>query len=149
MKKTISWILVIYIAFVFIQSLFFKFAGSVETEIIFSTIGEWMNGISLLAPIAPLFDQYGGLAIGSAELIACILLFIPATRTYGALLALMVMTGAIFFHLFTPLGVDRAVDYQGNTDGGILFYMACGVWLSSLILLVMAYIDKQRQNRFV
>lgn len=149
MKKIISWVLVAYIAFVFIQSLFFKFAGSVETEIIFSTIGEWMQGIALLAPIAPLFDQYGGLAVGSAELFACVLLFMPATRTYGALLALMVMSGAIFFHLFTPLGVDRAVDYQGNTDGGILFFMACGVWFSSLILLVMAYIDKQGQDRTV
>jgi|TARA_B110000879_G_C10815614_1_gene372067 hypothetical protein len=53
----------------------------------------------------------------------------------------MVMSGAIFFHLFTPLGVVRVVDAAGNTDGGVLFFMACGVWLGSVVLL---YIDRQK-----
>ena len=53
----------------------------------------------------------------------------------------MVMSGAIFFHLFTPLGVVRVVDAAGNTDGGVLFLMACGVWLGSVVLL---YIDRQK-----
>ena len=44
-KTILPWVLVIYIAFVFIQSLFFKFAGSQETVIIFNTIGDWMAGI--------------------------------------------------------------------------------------------------------
>ena len=54
---------------------------------------------------------------------------------------MMVMSGAIFFHLFTPLGVVRVVDAAGNTDGGVLFFMACGVWLGSVVLL---YIDRQK-----
>ena len=53
----------------------------------------------------------------------------------------MVMSGAIFFHLFTPLSVVRVVDAAGNTDGGVLFFMACGVWLGSVVLL---YIDRQK-----
>lgn len=138
MKKTISWILALYIMFVFVQSLFFKFAGSIETVIIFDTISDWMEGIETLSSITPLFNEYGGYVVGAAELIASILLLIPASRTLGAMLALMVMTGAIFFHLFTPLGVDRIIDAAGNTDGGVLFYMACGVWVSSLILITMA-----------
>jgi len=137
MKKTISWILALYIVFVFVQSLFFKFAGSIETVIIFDTISAWMESIDSLRFIAPLFNEYGGYVIGAAELIASILLLIPASRTLGALLALMVMSGAIFFHLFTPLGVDRIIDAAGNTDGGVLFYMACGVWVSSLILILI------------
>ena len=137
MKKTISWILALYIVFVFVLSLFFKFAGSIETVIIFDTISDWMAGIDTLSSIAPLFNEYGGYVVGAAELIASILLLIPASRTLGAMLALMVMTGAIFFHLFTPLGVDRIIDAAGNTDGGVLFYMACGVWVSSLILIIM------------
>lgn len=137
MKRRAQWILILYVCFVFIQSLFFKFADSEETVIIFSTIADWMRGIGPLEVIAPLFEQYGGLVIGSTELIACILLVIFATRFWGALLALGVMSGAIFFHLFTPLGVDRIVDAAGNTDGGVLFYMACGVWLSALILALM------------
>ena len=137
MKRRAQWVLVLYICFVFIQSLFFKFTGSEETVIIFSTIADWMRGIGPLEVIAPLFEQYGGIAVGSTELVACILLIIFATRFWGALLALGVMSGAIFFHLFTPLGVNRVVNAAGETDGGVLFYMACGVWVCSLILAFM------------
>ena len=135
MKKYLPWVLALYIAFVFIQSLFFKFAGSEETVIIFNTIGEWMAGIGFLASIADTFAHYGGIGVGSVELVASILVLIPRTRVWGALIGLGVMSGAIFFHLFTPLGVNRVIDAQGHTDGGVLFTMACGVWISCAILL--------------
>jgi len=128
---------VIYICFVFLQSLFFKFAGSEETVIIFATIGAWMSGISFLEPIAGAFTRYGGYAVGAVELVASVLLLIPRTRAWGALIGIVVISGAIFFHLFTPLGVVRVVDAAGNTDGGVLFYMACGVWVSCLMLIVL------------
>tara|TARA_B110000285_G_scaffold86158_1_gene98814 strand:- start:191 stop:406 length:216 start_codon:yes stop_codon:yes gene_type:complete len=64
------------------------------------------------------------------------------TRGWGALAGLMVMSGAIFFHLFTPQGVVRVVDAAGKTDSGVLFIMACGVWLSSVALL---YKDRQKR----
>lgn len=137
MKKIIEWGLPLYIAFVFLQSLFFKFSGSEETVIIFSTIGTWMADIGLPQGFAEGFSRYGGTATGIAELLASILVLIPATRIWGALAGIMVMSGATFFHLFTPLGVVRVVDAAGNTDGGLLFIMACGVWLSSLALLLM------------
>jgi len=137
MKKAISWMLAVYICFVFLQSLFFKFAGSEETEIIFSTIGAWMNTIGFLAPISEVFTLHGGYAIGAVELFASVLLLIPRTRVWGALIGICVISGAIFFHLFTPLGVDRVVDAAGNTDGGVLFYMACGVWVSCFLLILM------------
>ena len=136
-KKVIHWVLSIYIAFVFLQSLFFKFSGSEETEIIFNTIGTWMADIGLPQEFAQGFSQYGGTATGVAELVASLLVLVPATRIWGALAGLMIMSGAIFFHLFTPLGVIRVVDAAGNTDGGLLFFMACGVWLSSAALLFM------------
>lgn len=72
--------------------------------------------------------------VGLVELIASVLLFIPRTRVWGAIIALGTISGAIFFHLFTPLGVVRAVDAAGNTDGGVLFLMACGVWIASAII---------------
>ena len=40
------------------------------------------------------------------------------------------MTGAVSFHLFTPLGIDP------NNDGGGLFVMAVTVWLASIAYLV-------------
>ena len=137
MTKFLPWSLAIFIAFVFLQSLFFKFAGSEETVIIFTTIGDWMAGISFLKPIAGPFEAHGGNVIGSVELVASALVLTPRTRVWGALLGLGVISGAIFFHLFTPLGVVRVVDAAGNTDGGALFYMACGVWLSCAALIYL------------
>jgi hypothetical protein len=115
------FVLSAYIAFVFVQSLFFKFSGSAESIFIFSTLRDW-SGIGL-------FEPFGRWAVGSAELVASILLFIPFTRIYGAGIALGVISGAIFFHLFTPLGVE----IMG--DGGLLFTLACGVWLASALIL--------------
>lgn len=147
MRKILSWVLVVYIAFVFIQSLFFKFSGSNETVIIFNTIADWMLGITVLDAIAEPFRNYGGGLIGGAELIASILLFVPRTRIWGALMAFGIISGAIFFHLFTPLGVDRVIDEVGNTDGGILFFMACGVWVASLMTIYLDRATLRNTNR--
>lgn len=140
-KKGFIYSLIAYVVFVFIQSLFFKFTGSEETDIIFSTIAQWMSGVGL-GFIAPAFESVGGNVIGLIELVASGLLLVPVTRRLGALLGLGVISGAIFFHLFTPLGVNRVVDAAGNTDGGILFFMACGVWISCLLILVLGRADK-------
>jgi hypothetical protein len=51
-------------------------------------------------------------------------------QTLGALIATAVMTGAVSFHLFTPLGIDP------NNDGGGLFAMAVAVWLASIAYLL-------------
>jgi len=110
-----------YIAFVFVQSLFYKFTGSEESIFIFSTLREW-SGIGL-------FEPAGRWIIGAAELVASILLFVPGATVLGAGMAIGIMTGAIFFHLFTPLGVE----IMG--DGGELFALACGVWVSGWVIL--------------
>ncbi len=131
--------LTVYIAFVFIQSLFFKFTDSPETQHIFGTLDAWAAGFGLpglFAPSGP-FSQY---VVGTAELVASTLLLAGlATRKAvlsgaGALLALGVISGAIFFHLFTPLGVE-VVNTDGSGDGGLLFAMACGVWLAAAAIL--------------
>src|ERR1043165_3863713 len=73
MKKIyIVWALSAYIAFVFVQSLFFKFTGSEESIFIFSTLRDW-SGIGL-------FEPAGRWIIGFAELVASILLFVPRRR---------------------------------------------------------------------
>ena len=90
------------------------------------------------AAIGEAFKEHGGITIGLAELVASILLFITATRFYGALLAMGVMSGAIFFHIFTPLGLFPPL--QPCVEGAecpreyALFFMACGVWLCAAFL---------------
>lgn len=122
-KSTILFVLSAYIAFVFVQSLFFKFTGSEESIFIFTTLRDW-SGIGL-------FEPFGRYFIGASELVASILLFIPRVRFVGAGMALGIISGAIVFHLFTPLGVE----IMG--DGGLLFTLACGVWLASAAILLI------------
>ena len=126
-RRYILWALSAYIGFVFVQSLFFKFTGSEESIFIFSTLRAW-SGIAL-------FEPAGRWIIGMCELIASILLFLPRTRIFGAAMAIGIMTGAISFHLFTPLGVEIL------GDGGELFILACGVWISGWIILALSAND--------
>ena len=72
------WLLTIFVAFVFIQSLFFKFTGSPETVYIFQTkLDPWAASLGFPGVFAP-----GGLfsakVVGSAELIASVLLLAGA-----------------------------------------------------------------------
>jgi len=140
MAKTIQRIVLIilplFIAVIFLDSLRFKFTDAPETQTIFNLLDGWAaswGGAGLFAHTG-LFSQY---VIGTAELIASALLlsgFIPTLsrlQILGAALGLAVMTGAISFHLFTPLGIDP------NQDGGGLFAAACVVWLSCGALLVL------------
>ncbi|MBY0503071.1 MAG: hypothetical protein K2X03_04125 [Bryobacteraceae bacterium] len=110
--QTISWLLRSVTAVILVQTLFFKFTGAKESVYIFSTLG---------------LEPWGRIGSGVAELIASILLLIPATAVYGAILALGVISGAIMSHL-TTLGITLpAVD-----DHGELFALAVVVFLCSL-----------------
>lgn len=120
---------------VFLDSLRFKFTNAPETQTIFGKLDDWAatSGAEGLFAQTGLFSQY---VIGSAELVAATLLLaslVPALkrlRVLGALIAVAVMSGAVSFHLFTPLGIDP------NNDGGGLFAMAVVVWISSIAMLI-------------
>jgi len=131
----LPWILAVFIAVIFVQSLFFKFSNSFETQHIFSTIGTWMADIGFPQGLANGFTAYGGYSVGTVELIASALLLIPRSQVIGAVISAGVIAGAIFFHLFTPLGVSVVIDEAGNQDGGQLFALAVAVLLASLAIL--------------
>jgi uncharacterized membrane protein YphA (DoxX/SURF4 family) len=133
------WLLTLFVAFVFIQSLFFKFSGSPETVYIFQTkLDPWAASLGFPGVFAP-GGIFSAKVVGVAELIASLLLLVgaarvPAVQVVGAALGLGVISGAIFFHLFTPLGV-AVVNTDGSSDGGELFILACGVWICCAALL--------------
>jgi uncharacterized membrane protein YphA (DoxX/SURF4 family) len=110
-----QWTLRLVAAVIMLQTLFFKFTAAPESVYIFSTLG---------------LEPWGRIGIGTLELIASILILIPRTTAFGAVLALGVMGGAIFFHL-TKLGIV----VQG--DGGQLFIYALLVFLSSAALVII------------
>ncbi|NVJ99863.1 MAG: DoxX family protein [Alphaproteobacteria bacterium] len=126
-KKHIEWLPALAIVIILGGSLPFKFGGSAETAHIFDVVGQFLG--------LEFFRTTGGYIIGAAELVACILLLIPAMRALGALLTVGIMAGAITFHLFSPLGVTVQWMENGEMqEDGTLFYMAiiaflCGVWL--------------------
>lgn len=135
------WLLTIFVAFVFIQSLFFKFTNSPETIYIFQgKLDPWAASLGFAGVFAPggIFSAH---VVGVFELIASVLVIAGAflatkrwVQVLGAAMGMGVISGAIFFHLFTPLGV-AVVNTDGSTDGGELFMLACGVWISCAILL--------------
>ncbi|RKR02820.1 hypothetical protein [Maricaulis maris] len=136
LSRAVRFGLPLFVSAIFLDSLRYKFTDAPETQVIFGRLDGWAAGWGApgLFDHAGLFSQY---VIGSAELLASTLLligFIPAFRRFqllGSALGLAIMTGAVSFHLFTPLGIDP------NSDGGGLFVAACLVWLSCLTLLVI------------
>jgi hypothetical protein len=139
-RQIVPTVLTLFIVFVFVQSLFFKFTNSPETQYIFGTLDAWGGSLGAPGLFARdgIFSQY---VVGTGELIASVLLIAGLGRRFrllrpiGAGMALGVISGAIFFHLFTPLGVS-VLDADGTRDGGLLFAMACGVWIAAATLLV-------------
>src|SRR5262249_55222038 len=99
-----SWILQLIAAVILFQTLFFKFTGAKESVYIFSTVG---------------MEPWGRIGSGVVELIASIMLVIPATVTVGAIISLVTISGAIFFHL-TKLGIAL----PAVNDRGELFTLA-------------------------
>jgi putative oxidoreductase len=111
----IAWTCRVAAAVILLQTLFFKFTAAPESVYIFIKVG---------------LEPWGRIGSGIAELIAAILILIPATTWLGAGLALGVMAGAIFSHL-TLLGIV----VMG--DGGLLFGLALAVAACSTLLLFL------------
>ncbi len=114
-QNIISWVLQIIVAVILFQTLFFKFTGAEESKYIFSTLG---------------VEPWGRIGSGLIELVTVVLLLIPRTVPYGALLALGTTAGAIFSHL-TKLGIVV------KDDGGLLFTLACVTFVSSAVILFL------------
>jgi len=113
MKKYFILVLRLLVAGILLQTLFFKFSGASESVYIFSTLGA---------------EPYGRIGSGIVELIAVILI-LSRQATYGLLLSLGTMTGAILSHIFV-LGISV------QNDGGLLFTLALITWVSSFYLLL-------------
>ena len=65
------------------------------------------------------------------EVVAAILVLIPRTQAFGGLFTMGIMSGAIVFHLVTPLGIDP---YE---DGAKLFQEACFTWVMGAIVVLI------------
>jgi putative oxidoreductase len=111
----LSWALQLTVAAILLQTLYFKFTGAEESVYIFSTLG---------------VEPWGRLASGVVELVAAVLLLVPATAPFGALLTMGLMAGAIGSHL-TILGIEV------RGDGGLLFGLALTALAGSATVLLI------------
>ena len=144
--KFFPWAAGLFISAIFLDSLRFKFTGHPTPEHIFTTLREW-SGIGLFFPAGPWI-------IGLGELLSSILLigapvvmlltkqtaWLGKSQFAGALIAFGIMSGAIVFHLFTPLGIATPVEWDGDTPTNFstaLFYSACASWVFALIIMYL------------
>ena len=111
----LSWILQLAAAGILLQTLFFKFTAAEESVYIFTTLG---------------VEPWGRIGSGIVELVASVLLVVPATVSLGAIVSLSVMAGAILSHLLV-LGIEV------KGDGGLLFGLALIVFVCSAIVLAI------------
>ncbi len=116
MKLTtvLLWVLKILAAVIMLQTLYFKFTGHEQSVKLFTMLN---------------MEPWGRIGTGVGELIASILILIPATTAIGALIGLGLMSGAIFFH-FTTLGIKFDGDYG-------LFIYGVIVWVCCLIIVIV------------
>ena len=121
-QTLVSWCLQLAVAGILLQTLFFKFTGAEESVYIFGAVGRFLN----IAGVEP----WGRIGSGVLELIASLLLVVPATASIGAILTIGVMTGAILSHL-----VILGIDVKG--DGGLLFGLALTAFVASAIVLAL------------
>jgi len=136
----------LFISAIFLDSLRFKFTGHPTPKHIFETLKEW-SGIGLFYPAGPWVIGLGEL-LSSVLLIAAPIVFLATgakrlavlSQFGGALIALGIMSGAIFFHLFTPLGIQTPVEWANGVAtkySPALFYSACVSWICAIIILIL------------
>jgi uncharacterized membrane protein YphA (DoxX/SURF4 family) len=105
----VDWIVRIVAAVILLQTLYFKFTAHPESVALFTKLG---------------VEPWGRIGTGVIELLAGILLVLPPTAFFGAMLGIGLMAGAILSHL-SVLGIES------SGDGGQLFILAIIVLLCS------------------
>ncbi len=119
--RLLTWPAALYIAGILLWYEQYKLSGADGSVFLFTVLSDWLfiHG----------HEKAFRLTVATAEIIAAVLVVWPRSRMFGAGLALGIMSGAIFFHTVSPLGIDP------YGDGGQLFKEACEVWLLSLFIL--------------
>ncbi len=108
-QTTLFGIARVVVAIILLQTLYFKFTGAQESVELFTKLGA---------------EPWGRIGTGVIELIASVLILIPATVWLGSVLAVGLMAGAIASHILV-IGVMR-------DDGGQLFLYAIIVFVCAL-----------------
>ncbi len=143
LRNIAGWGLALFLAFMFVQATLHPLpdppTGQVKLfdpagqNVVFATIAS-NTGVALAEPT-------GRVVVAILELLAVFLLLIPPTRRVGAVLAFLILAGAVAAHLM-PDVLGREVPLSLNpgeteTDGGQLFALAIAMLAASMLLMVI------------
>ncbi|MBR0664682.1 DoxX family protein [Roseomonas hellenica] len=121
--RHLAWIPAIWIAWELLHYEQYKLLGNPGSVFLFTVLTDWLGFHG--------YEKAMRLGVGAMEIAASILVLIPRTQGFGGLFAMGVMSGAIFFHTVSPLGIDP------YSDGGVLFKEACLTWAAGLLVAVL------------
>jgi hypothetical protein len=140
-RTILSWALALFLIAVFVQSTIHPFSAPPEgmvkfwdapgENIVFQTLAE-RSGYAI-------FEPTGRVLTGVLELIAAFFLFWPFTRRFGAIMAFLILGGAVAFHLSSWLGIEVPVSLEpgADDDGGGLFALAVASLVASLLIILV------------
>ena len=127
-KKYYSLFLRITVAIIYIQTLYFKFTAHPDSVYIFAKMG---------------VEPFGRISLGVIELIISICILMPKTKYVAIVMSIVIALGALMSHIFI-LGIVV------NGDNGLLFSLACLMFLLSIILFIYHYEEiKLKANRIL
>jgi uncharacterized membrane protein YphA (DoxX/SURF4 family) len=119
--KLLAWPAAIWIAYELTWYQQFKLTGNEGSVMLFTILSDWLG--------TPGGEKPFRLFVAILEIFCAVFVLIPRTRMFGAALSLGTMSGAIFFHTVSPLGIDP------YGDGGTLFKEAVFTWFMALFVL--------------
>ena len=119
--RLLAWPLAFFIAGILLWYEQYKLTGNPGSVWLFTVLSDWLHIHGYEKPFR--------IGVAMAEILASVLVVVPFSRTVGAAFALAIMSGAIFFHVVSPLGIDP------YGDGGSLFKEACAVWFAAATIL--------------
>ena len=146
-RQAASWGLALALAAMFLHLTLHPLPGPVAGEVkffdapgdhvVFSALAQ-NSGITL-------FEPAGRFVAGVLELIAAILVLLPFSRRFGAVLAVLIFGTGLGLHLSPWLGREIALP-GGGSDGGTHFLVTVILLVLSLLLLFV-HPGKPRTSR--
>ncbi|MEE9381299.1 MAG: hypothetical protein V3V03_07835 [Hyphomonadaceae bacterium] len=139
-RSVLSWALALFLIAVFVQATVHPLpdppAGQVKLfdlpgeNIVFQTLAD-KSGYAM-------FEPTGRVVTAIIELFAALMLLLPFTRRFGAVLSFLTLSGAVALHLSPWLGREVPLEVGGaETDGGMLFSLAIAMLVASMLILVV------------
>lgn len=152
-RTLLSWVLALFLIAAFVQSNIYPLASPSDAagqiklwdapgdNIVFQTLAD-RSGYAL-------FEPAGRVVTSVVELFAALMLLLPWTRRFGAVIASVVMAAATALHMSPWLGreVPLSLDPENTaTDGGILFMLSIAMLAASFLLVVIHPGKKNRRG---